>query len=225
MKYDSNKVGEFVVVKKELKKFIEDKIFPIYDTFDKGHDIQHIQDVIKRSLELYRYLNDNFIDINIVYASAALHDIGILVERKNHALHSQEFVLNCSELKSIFTEEEINIIGQAVLDHSTSKGIEPRSIYGKIVCDADKDDNLEISLLRAYEYTKKYYPNFTEEECLENVYKQLSFKYGENGKVKFWINSKKQEEFRQKMYELALDKDLYIKTINKILDRKKYYKR
>ena len=211
-------------IKKELIKFIETKIFPIYNTFDKGHDLNHVTAVIERSLELYKFLNDDSIDINLVYASAALHDIGIAVERKNHSLHSRDFVINSKELKKIFIEDEINIIAQAVEDHSTSRGIEPRSIYGKIVCDADKDDDLEVSLLRAYEYTKKYYPEFNEEECLENVYKQLSFKFGEQGKVKFWINSDKQEKFKEQMHELAINKDLYFKTINEILERKKYYK-
>lgn len=214
-----------MMIKPKLKEFIENKVFPIYSTFDKGHDLNHITAVIERAFQLYNFLNDNSIDINLVYASAALHDIGIAVERKNHALHSQEFVINCDELKQIFNKEEILIIAQAVADHSTSKGIEPRSIYGKIVSDADKDDDLEISLLRAYEYTKKYYPNFSEEECLDNVYKQLQFKFGEEGKVKFWINSDNQEKFKQKMKELAINKNLYYQTITEILERKKSNKR
>lgn len=37
-------------IKKELKDFIETKIFPIYSTFDKGHDLNHITAVIKRHL-------------------------------------------------------------------------------------------------------------------------------------------------------------------------------
>ena len=193
-------------IKKELISFIEKKVFPIYATFDKGHDLNHITAVIKRAINLYEFLNDDSIDINVLYASAALHDIGIAVERENHALHSKEFVLKCNELKNIFSQDEIDIIAQAVADHSTSKGIEPRSIYGKIVCDAD-------------EYTKKYFKDYTQQECLENVYKQLVFKFGEKGKVKFWINSPKQEEFKQKMYELAMDKNLYIKTITDIIER------
>jgi len=214
-----------MMIKPKLKEFIENKVFSIYSTFDKGHDLDHITAVIERAFQLYNFLNDNSIDINLVYASAALHDIGIAVERKNHALHSQEFVINSDELKEIFNKEEILIIAQAVADHSTSKGIEPRSIYGKIVSDADKDDDLETSLLRAYEYTKKYYPNFSEEECLENVYKQLQFKFGEEGKVKFWINSDNQEKFKQKMNELAINKNLYYQTITEILERKKSNKR
>lgn len=84
---------------------------------------------------------------------------------------------------------------------------------------------MRTSLLRAYEYTKKYYPDFSEEECLENVYNQLVFKFGEEGKVKFWINSDNQEKFKQKMHELATNRELFFQTINEILETKKVLKR
>ncbi len=202
----------------DLVNYVEENIFPIYETFDKGHDVNHIKAVIDRALELYSYLNDSSININVLYISAALHDIGILVERKNHALHSQEFVLSCGELRNFFSEEEIKIIGEAVADHSTSKGIEPRSIYGKIVCDADKDNDIYTSLMRAYEYTKNYYPDYTEEECINNVYNQLVFKFGESGKVKFWINSDKQIDFKKTMNKIANDKELFLETMKKAIE-------
>lgn len=46
-------------IKKELKDFIEGKIFLIYSTFDKGHDLNHITSVIKRALDLYKFLDDD----------------------------------------------------------------------------------------------------------------------------------------------------------------------
>ena len=158
----------------KLVSYIESVIFPIYDTFDKGHDLNHIKAVIERALELGDGIDG--VDMNIVYAAAALHDIGIQVQRKNHAYYSGVFVRKDEELKDFFNDEETEIIAQAVEDHSTSKGIEPRSIYGKIVCDADKDLDINTSLLRAYEFTKKYFPDYSEEECINNVYEQLNFR-------------------------------------------------
>ncbi len=207
-------------INNELIKYMEDNIFPIYDTFDKGHNLDHIFAVIERAINIYKSLNNPKIDINIVYASAALHDIGVKVERKNHALHSSEFVLSCQDLRNFFTEEEITIIANACEDHSTSKGIVPRTIYGKIVCDADKDNDVNISLLRAYEFTKKYYPNFTEEQCLDNVYEQLYLKFGPEGKVKFYVGAPEQQEFLQTMQSLALDKNLFIKKMNEVINNK-----
>ena len=201
----------------KLIKYIEEEIFPIYETFDKGHDLNHINAVIERALDLAK--NINGININIVYAAAALHDIGIQVQRKNHALYSGEFVVQNQNIRRFFTNEEILIIKEAVEDHSTSKGIEPRSIYGKIVCDADKDNDLETALLRAYEFTQKYYPEYSEEECLKNVFEQLNFKFGDNGKVKFWINDEKQQEFLERMRELANNKEEFDNTIKSIINK------
>lgn len=204
-------------IDKELIKYIEEEIFPIYDTFDKGHDLNHIKAVIERALGLAK--NIAGINISIVYVSAALHDIGIQVQRKNHALYSGLFVEQNQELRKFFSEEEITTIKEAVEDHSTSRGIEPRSIYGKIVCDADKDDDFETSLLRAYEFTKKYYPDYSEEECIKNVFEQLNFKFGVNGKVKFWINDVKQQEFLNLMRKLANNEEEFNDTIKSIINR------
>lgn len=206
-------------INSELIKFMEEKIFPIYDTFDKGHNLDHIFAVIERAINIYKSLDNPEIDINIVYASAALHDIGVQVERKNHAIHSSEFVMECPELRKFFNEEEIIAIANACEDHSTSKGITPRSIYGKIVCDADKDNDVEISLLRAYEFTKKYFPDFSEEECLNNVYEQLCLKFGPEGKVKFYIGAPEQSEFFKTMQSLALDKNLFLTRIKEVIKK------
>ena len=204
-------------INKELIKYIEEKIFPIYDTFDKGHDLNHIEAVIERALELAKSIDG--INFNIVYASAALHDIGIQVQRKNHALYSGQFVEQNHELGKFFASEEIKIIKEAVEDHSTSRGIEPRSIYGKIVCDADKDNDLETSLLRAYEFTKKYYSDYSEEECIKNVFEQLQLKFGKDGKVRFWINNEKQQEFLNRMRQLANNEEEFNYTIKSIINK------
>ncbi len=206
-----------IEINKELIKYIEEKIFPIYDTFDKGHDLNHIEAVIARALELAKSIAG--INFNIVYASAALHDIGIQVQRKNHALYSGLFVEQNHELEKFFAGEEIKIIKEAVEDHSTSRGIEPRSIYGKIVCDADKDNDLETSLLRAYEFTKKYYPDYDEEECIKNVFEQLQLKFGEDGKVRFWINNEKQQEFLNRMRQLANNEEEFNDTMKSIINK------
>ena len=62
-------------INQELIKYIENDVFPIYKTFDEGHNLNHIFEVIKRAIQISGQLEN--IDINIVYAAAALHDIGI----------------------------------------------------------------------------------------------------------------------------------------------------
>ena len=202
----------------KLVSYIECEIFPIYETFDEGHDLNHIKAVIERALELGEGIDG--VDMNIVYTASALHDIGIKVQRKNHAYYSGVFVREDGKLKEFFSNEEIEIIAQAVEDHSTSKGIEPRSIYGKIACDADKDLDINTSLLRAYEFTKKYFPDYSEEECINNVYEQLNFKFGKEGKVKFWIGARKQNEFLKQMKRLASDRTSFEKLIKTLIEEK-----
>lgn len=198
----------------ELIKYIKDNIFPIYETFDNGHNVKHIISVIDRSIALAKTISN--LDMNIVYAAAALHDIGIRESRDNHAYHSYNFVTKNENLKNFFSEEEILVIAEAVIDHSTSKGIEPRSIYGKIICDADKDDNIDESLLRALEFTEFYFPLYSKKECYRNVFVQLNKKYGTDGKVIFWINNEQQKKFLKQMKELANNEEVFMKKIIKL---------
>lgn len=204
-------------VNPELVVYIETEFFPIYETFDKGHDLKHINEVIDRALKISESLDD--LDIDVVYAAAALHDIGIKVQRKNHAFYSGQIIENNSGLRRFFDCDKIKIIKEAAEDHSTSRGVEPRSIYGKIVCDADKDNDLETSLTRAYEFTLAYFPDFTQEECLENVFEQLNFKFGNEGKVHFWIGTEGQQEFLNQMKSLANDKDAFLTSMEPIVKK------
>ena len=186
-----------------LKNYIESNIIPLYK-FDKGHDENHIRAVIQRSFKLCSEFDD--IDENIVYAAASYHDIGMMVERKGHAQHSKEFVLKDENLKNFFTQKEIETIAQACADHSTSAGVKPQSIYGKILSDADKDDDIDITLLRAWEYSLQHFPDNTFDENVENIYQQIVMRYGENGSVKYYITSKYHTQFLKEMKHFIANK-------------------
>ena len=62
-------------VNPELKKYIEENIFPQYSKNDKGHGLLHILEVIRRSFALDKNLNLG-LDKNMIYAIAACHDLG-----------------------------------------------------------------------------------------------------------------------------------------------------
>ena len=79
-------------------------------------------EVTSRSLELAKSLNDPTINLDIVYAVAAYHDIGMVKGRENHAKHSHDYVLQDENLKQFFDSNEIQIIAEACEDHSTSSG-------------------------------------------------------------------------------------------------------
>ena len=55
-------------------EFIEKQILPRYSDFGRSHGLGHVQRVIKNSLELARLTGA---DINMCYATAAYHDLGM----------------------------------------------------------------------------------------------------------------------------------------------------
>ena len=91
------------MIKRQLKKYIEDKIFPSYSKNDKGHNLEHINYVIKRSLKFAKDIPD--IDINMVYVIASYHDIGHHIDSKNHEIVSADIMSKDEELKDFFNEE------------------------------------------------------------------------------------------------------------------------
>lgn len=86
--------------------------------------------VIKLSLSIAENLNVN---MDMVYATAAYHDTGLVKENKNHNITSGNIVREDMWLRDWFTEQQIETIAQAVEDHYMASGNEPRNIYGKII--------------------------------------------------------------------------------------------
>ena len=58
----------------DLMSFVETNILPRYNAFGTSHGLAHVQRVIANSLVLARRMNA---DINMCYAIAAYHDLGI----------------------------------------------------------------------------------------------------------------------------------------------------
>ena len=165
-------------VNPELKKYIEDSIFPEYNKNEPGHGIQHINYVIDRSLKFAESLD---VDINMVYAIAAYHDIGHHIDYKNHEKVSAEILEKDQELRSFFTEEQIKTMADAVYDHRSSMDGIPRTIYGKIVSQNDRDTNLEMPFKRTYAYRTEHHIGNSLEEIIEESRKHLLGKFGPNG--------------------------------------------
>ena len=130
-------------INKELKEYIENNIFSEYEKNDKGHNLEHIKYVINRSIKFADTIPD--IDYNIVYTVAAYHDIGHHIDPKKHELISAEIMYANDKLKEFFNDEERIIIKEAIEDHRASSKHEPRSIYGKIVSTADRNNTVESS--------------------------------------------------------------------------------
>ena len=115
-------------------------------------------------------------------------------------------------LKKFFSDEELKIIKEAIENHRASSNHEPRSIYGKIVSTADRNNTLEACLRRSYTYGRKLEPDSTDEELFEKAYKHLNMKFGENGYAKFFFKDEEYENFLKEIRELLSDKNLFINT-------------
>ena len=57
-------------INQDLLQYIEAKILPRYDAFDKAHQQDHARMVIRQSMDLAERMD---VDINMVYAIAAYH--------------------------------------------------------------------------------------------------------------------------------------------------------
>lgn len=198
-------------INNELKEYIEQNIFPEYNKNENAHGVEHIKDVIRRSFDLVK---DNELDVNLdmVYTIAAYHDIGHHIDAKTHEIISADIMYKDDNLKKFFNEEELLIIKEAIEDHRASAKDNPRSIYGRIVSSADRNNTVEACLRRSYSYGKKHNPEATDDELFERAYNALLDKFGEGGYAKYYFKDKQYEEFLSNIRELLKDKELFIKT-------------
>lgn len=205
-------------INEDLKKYIEENIFPEYAKNDLGHNIKHIQYVINRSFKFADTVPN--VNYDIVYTVAAYHDIGHHIDSKRHEIVSGEIMSKDENLKRFFSADELKIIREAIEDHRASADHEPRSIYGKIVSTADRNNTVESCLKRSYTYGRKLNPEATDAELFDRAYEHLKIKFGENGYAKFFFKDDVYEKFLKDIRDLLSDKDNYIETqrdyINKL---------
>ena len=199
----------------ELVKYIEDEIFPLYNRNEEGHGIQHIKTVIKRSLNLAKNYDVN---LDMVYTIASYHDLGHYIDRKTHEIISAEIFMKDGNMQRWFTNEQRNIIKEAIEDHRASSNNKPRSIYGMIVSTADRTImDIDNTIRRAYSYGKRNYIDLSEEEQIERVYQHLSKKYGENGYAKVYIEDKEFDEAIKNLRQVLSNKEEFIQRAKKIV--------
>lgn len=168
----------------ELKAYIENEILPRYLGFDKAHGPEHARSVMERSLSLGRIYG---LDPDMLYTAAACHDIGLAEGREKHHLSSGRMIREDSNLRNWFTEEQIEIIAEAAEDHRASAGREPRSIYGRIIAEADRQIDPELTVRRTVQYGLSHYPEMGKEEHWRRMLEHLNAKYAEGGYLKLLI--------------------------------------
>ena len=168
----------------DLVEFIETSILPMYAAFDKAHNMEHVTRVIRRSLDLARRTGAN---INMVYAIAAYHDIGMSGPRAIHHITGGKMLMRDARLQKWFSSEQIKIMKEAVEDHRASASHAPRSIYGKIVAEADRDLDAEVVFRRTVQFGLANYPELDKEHQWIRFKEHMTNKYSVHGYIKLWI--------------------------------------
>ena len=168
----------------EIMSFLEQQILPRYNAFGHSHGLKHVLRVIKNSLELARIVGA---DQNMAYVIAAYHDLGMEGPRAIHHLTGGKILASDARLKKWFTSEQIKIMKEAVEDHRASSSRAPRSIYGKIVAEADRDLEPQEVFRRAIEFGIENYPEKNEEEQWKRFHKHMIEKYSESGYIRLWL--------------------------------------
>ena len=172
------------MIQPQIKLYIEQEILPRYDHFDAAYQRSHADEVIERSLALAEHYEVNK---DMVYAIAAYHDTGLCEGRDTHHLISGRIIREDMKLRDWFNEDQIEIMAQAAEDHRASSGHEPRSIYGKIVAEADRLITPEKVIRRTIQFGLDHYPELDKEGQYQRFRQHLLEKYSDTGYLKLWL--------------------------------------
>lgn len=201
---------DYDFIRPGLSRYIYERIVPEYAKFDPAHREDHAIAVIDNSIKLYLTAPDDIrvgINPEILFTAAACHDLGRINGKENHHIDSGKIIRADSNLTQWFDGEQIELIAEAAEDHRASNGNEPRSIYGKIVAEADRLIDPETIIRRTLQYGLYNYPELDIPGQIERAIKHLNNKYGANGYLKLWIpwsdNARKLAELRNLLAEPA----------------------
>ena len=191
------------MINTELQEYVEREILPRYDQHDAAHRRDHVETVIGQSLAIVRQLNQQGANLSedIAYAIAAYHDTGLCEGREHHHEVSARIIRADQELHRWFSDEQISIIADAAEDHRASSKQAPRTIYGRIVAEADRVIVPETIIQRTIQYGLEHYPTLNREGHYERTVEHLREKYGDGGYLRLWFpespNAARLAELRQ----------------------------
>lgn len=187
----------------DIMEFVEQNILPRYNAFDKAHNLGHANVVIKKSMALALSTGA---DINMAYVVAAYHDLGLEGPRAIHHITSGKILVADRRLRRWFSEEQIAVMKEAVEDHRASASHAPRSIYGKIVAEADRDIDVSRILRRTVQFGLSHYPEKTRDEQYKRFVHHLNQKYSEHGYIRLWLPNSPNEAPLKELRALICDK-------------------
>lgn len=191
------------MVNLELMTFIERSVLPRYAAFDSAHNMEHVMSVIKASVSLAEKMG---VDVDMAYAVAAYHDLGLEGPRAIHHLTSGKILKADKRLEKWFSPQQIDMMKEAVEDHRASSSHVPRNVYGKIVAEADRDLRPETVFRRTVQFGLDHYPEMSEEEHWNRFLEHMQHKYSVNGYIKLWMQGSESERNLKELRDIINDK-------------------
>jgi uncharacterized protein len=154
----------------------EDQLFEFVESTLAGtemdaHALDHTRRVHVLAMELGRRLKA---DLRVLSAAAILHDVGRFREAETGVSHSKlSGEMSRPILENLgYSQEEVDRIVDAIRTHRFSEGLEPNSLEGRILSDADKLDALgAIGVYRSIVHT--FAGGKGAEGFLEHAYSKL----------------------------------------------------
>lgn len=203
-------------INNSLIQYIEQEILPRYEQYDAAHQRDHIDAVILRSLELAKHYDVN---VDMVYAIAAYHDTGICEGRETHHLVSGRIIREDKRLHDWFDEQQIETMAQAAEDHRASSTHEPRSIYGKIVAEADRLIVPETVIKRTIQYGLDHYPDYDKEGQYQRFKEHMTEKYSDRGYLRLWLPESDNAPRLEELRKIIRDENKLRQTFEKEYDK------
>lgn len=201
------------MINESLKQYIEKEIIPRYDSFDKGHQRDHVMYVIDQAVYLGSFYETK---PDILYTAAAYHDTGLCVDRASHHLESGKIIRADKKLEQWFTADEIELIACAAEDHRASSKDEPRSIYGKIIAEADRQIIPETVIRRTIQFGLFHYPDLDKEGNWNRTVEHLLEKYYYGGYLKLWIPESPNTERLESLRKTIADREQLRATFERL---------
>lgn len=199
----------------DLVEFIETQILPQYQQFDRAHNMEHVTRVIRSSLQLAQQTGA---DVDMVYAIAAYHDLGLTGPRAIHHLTSGKILMADARLKRWFSPEQLRLMKEAVEDHRASASRAPRSIFGKIVAEADRDLEPNNVIRRTIQFGLANYAQLDREGHWQRLLQHLEEKYSTRGYIHLWISGSQNERWLNELRELIEHPNKMRPIFDKIFD-------
>ena len=188
----------------EIEDYVERNIIPLYDRFDMAHQRDHVRIVMEQSMALAEQMD---VDKEMVYVIAAYHDIGLCEGREHHHEVSAKLLLADDELRKWFSENQLHTMAEAVEDHRASSDHAPRSLYGRIVAEADRFIDPDTVVRRTIQYGMEHYPDLDKEGHYERMVQHLREKYGRGGYLHLWFDHSPNAERLEVLRQIIDDKE------------------